>query len=194
MEALNSGWPALAPLFHYYVTRYDRGGADAEGYLFLDSGVATLATVGICRKELHPQPYTRAGAATKPTPEAYTDALTRALRRRRERPRLVHVSGISKVTWIREQLCQDRPVVIGLQLPMNYPNSFLNSNFEWLDPNSSPRSRSGHCVLAFGYNDAQQALHIQDSHGVGCFERGRWWMGYRVVDSIIVQDAYSLIP
>lgn len=194
METLNPNWPTLAPLFHYYVTRNDRGGADADGFLFLDSGVATVLAVGICRHDLHPHPYTKAGAATKPTTEAHADALTRALGRRRERPRAERVSGVSRAVWIRDQLRQDRPVVIGLELPMSYPDKFLNPDFEWRDPNGSPRSGSGHCVLAFGYNDARQALHIQDNHGPGRFDRGCWWMGYRVADSIMVQDAYSLIP
>jgi C1A family cysteine protease len=77
---------------------------------------------------------------------------------------------------------------------MSYPSSFLNGNFEWLDPDNTPRSASGHCVLAVGYNDARQAIHIQDSHGSGQFETGSWWMGYRVVDSSIVQDVYGLLP
>jgi hypothetical protein len=53
---------------------------------------------------------------------------------------------------------------------------------------------SGHCVLAFGYDDSRQVLHIQDSQGEDAFDGGRWWMGYRVVDSTVVQEVYRLIP
>jgi hypothetical protein len=194
MEILNPDCPALAPLFHYYVTRFENGGANAEGFLFLDNGLATLTNEGICREELHHPPFTGVGAATKPSSDAYADALARALGRRRLQFRYSQVNGPSKVAWMRDQLHRDCPVVIGIQLPMTYPDSFLNSSFEWLDPESSPRSASGHCVLAFGYNDARQAFHIQDSRGSVTFERGCWWMGYRVADSSIVQDAYSLIP
>src|SRR5258708_32988331 len=37
MEILNSGWPPLAPLFHYYVTRYEDAGADSDRFRVLDS-------------------------------------------------------------------------------------------------------------------------------------------------------------
>ena len=194
MEMLNPSWPALAPLFHYYVTRYEDGGADADGFLYLDSGLASLTSAGICREDLHRPPFTVAGAATKPSPAAYADALMRALGRRGVQLRYLPISGPSKAAWIREQLCQNRPVVIGIQLPMSYPTAFLNQNFEWLDPDRFPRSASGHCVLAIGYNDARGAIHIQDSRGTGQFDRGCWWMGYRVADSSIIQDAYCLIP
>ncbi len=194
MEILNPGWPALAPLFHYYVTRYDEGGADADGFLYLDNGLASLTNVGICRNGLHHLPYTAEGAKAKPSPDAYADALTRRLGRRGIQLRYIPRSGLSNVAWIREQLNLGRPVVLAMQLPNSYPDSFLNSAFEWLDPDSSERSASGHCVLVTGYNDLRCAIHIQDSHGSGKFEKGCWWMGYRVADSSIVQDAYSLIP
>lgn len=194
MEILNPSWPALAPLFHYYVTRYENGGSTADGSLFLDAGLATLSTAGICKGTLHSLPYTVIGSTAKPSQEAYDDALTRTLGRRGIQFRYVPKSGASNVSWIREQLSQDRPVVVGIQLPIGYPASFLNSHFEWLDPNGFQRSASGHCVLATGYNDARQTIHIQDCHGVSEFQRGCWWMGYRVADSSILQDAYSIIP
>lgn len=194
MEILNPSWPALAPLFHYYVTRFDRGGADAGGFLFLIDGLATLTRDGICRKELHPQPYTVVGASTKPSVEAYADAKRRALRRLNDHARFSPAVGSSKVVWIREQLRNECPVVLGMQMPLGYPKAFLNEKMEWLDPDKPPRTLAGHCVLVTGYDDSRQALHIQDSRGIEAFDEGRWWMGYLVVDSTVVQQVYRLIP
>jgi hypothetical protein len=194
MEVMDTSDPVLSPLFHYYVTRYDNGGANADGFLNLDDGLDTLTNEGICSRALHSPPFTLAGAATKPSAEAYADALTRALGRRGVRLRYTPLGGTSMVVAIREELAQNRPVVIGIQLPMGYPASFVNSRFEWLDPANPPLSQSGHCVLAVGYNDLRTCLHIQDSRGNALFENGLWWMGYRVVDSAVVQEAYSLIP
>lgn len=196
METLDSSGPALSPLFHYYVTRYDNGGADSDGFLYLDAGFKTLANAGICREDLHSPPFTPAGAETKPSAYAYADALTRALRRRGVRQRYAPISGISRVAAVREELAQDRPVVLGFQLPVWYPDAkkFLNEKLEWLDPDSPPPSRTGHCVLVVGYNDARGVFHIQDSHGAGSFDQGCWWMGYRVVDSSVIQEGYRLIP
>jgi hypothetical protein len=194
MEILNPGWPALSPLFHYHVTRYDKGGANEDGFLFLDQGLISLSSSGICTKALHPHPYTMEGASTKPSKDAYDDALTRALGRRGVKFRYLPMSGPSNVSWIREQLNQNRPVVVGMQLPMGYPSSFLDTQFQWHDPDDQQRSRSGHCVLVVGYNDARQAVHIQDCRGSNDFDQGFWWMGYRVLDSSFVLDAYSIIP
>lgn len=192
METMDTVAPPLSPLFHYYVTRYDHGGADADGFLYLDDGLDTLTNEGISRKELHSVPFTPAGAGTRPSIEAYADALTRALGMSGLSPRYMQLAGLSRVAAIREELSKDHPVVIGIQLPKGYPGSFLNSRFEWLDPDNPPRSLAGHCVLAVGYDDGRTCLHIQDSRGSGTFEKGLWWMGYRVVDSSVIQDAYSL--
>ena len=211
METMDPAWPALSPLFHYYVTRYDNGGADSEGLVYLDDGLGTLTNEGISRRDLHSPPFTDAGGATKPSAEAFADALTRALGRRGIRLRYTELGGPSKVAAMREELAQDHPVVIGFRLPIRYPQSFLNSRFgwldsesrpqsflnsrfEWLNPESSPLSSAGHCVLVVGYNDARTCFHIQDSRGSSAFDNGLWWMGYRVVDSSVVQEAYSLTP
>jgi hypothetical protein len=194
MESIQANVPPLSPLFHYYVTRFDKGGADADGFLYLDDGLDTLTNEGISRRGLHSVPFTSAGITIRPTTEAYADALTRALGLRGLFPRYTQLDGPSKVAAIRDEIAQDHPVVVGIQLPKGYPKAFLNSQFEWLDPDNPERSLAGHCVLVVGYNDAKSCLHIQDSRGSSLFDKGLWWMGYRVVDSSIVQDAYSLSP
>jgi hypothetical protein len=187
-EIMNPNWPAVAPLFHYYVARYNDGQADDRGFLYLSGGLQTLTIRGICRLDLHNEPYTAPGAASPPTGDAYTDARVRAAALRL---RCMQASGASKSAWTREQLSLNRPVVLGIRLPMGYPGNFLNPNFEWL--NTRKAAIGNHCVLAIGYNDARQAIHIQDSRGPGSFDKGCWWMGYLVVDSGFVLDAYSLL-
>jgi hypothetical protein len=193
METLNGAWPALAPLFHYYVTRYERGGAAPDGSLFLRDALNSLAVAGICRSDLHQVPFTQAGAATKPTSAAYTDAKVRALAKRGLRSRYTQCTSSSVVAWARDQLKRNCPVVLGLVLPMGYPKTFLNSRFEWLEP-GVPASDSGHVVLVVGYSDLRQALRIFDSRGSQVFDGGQWWMGYRVADSDVVREAWCLLP
>src|ERR1700730_4328135 len=43
MESIKPNVPPLSPLFHYYITRFDKGGADADGFLYLDDGLETLS-------------------------------------------------------------------------------------------------------------------------------------------------------
>jgi hypothetical protein len=192
MEILHPAWPPLAPLFHYYVTRYDNLGADADGFLYLDKALLTLVNQGICRLDLHPQPFTVSGAAARPARQAYADGLLRRITRQGLYFRYRPLPGPSRVALIREQLRKGYPVVIGITLPHGYFDAFLDAKTEWQDPDNPPRSTSGHCLLVTGYADSRQALRVQDSRGPSRFDRGCWWMGYRVADSSVVQDAYSL--
>jgi hypothetical protein len=195
MEVIHPEWPSLAPLFHYYVTRYDNGGADPDGFLVLDSAIATLTDQGICRLNLHPLPYTIDAAAKKPSPEAYADGLNRRLLRKGFFFQYEQCLETSRVAWIRERLRKNFPVVVGLRLPNSYPDKFLDNTFSWQDPEPSRFSPgSGHCVVVLGYDDLRYALRIQDSLGKGRFDGGCWWLGYRVVDSSMVQEVYSLAP
>jgi hypothetical protein len=192
MEVLYPNWPALAPLFHYYVTRYQNAGADSHGFLYLDSGLMTLQENGICSYQDHAKPYTTPGAATPPCEKAYADAATRRLEKQQRKSRWNALRGVSLTADIRDQLRIGRPVVLGFELPQGFPTTFLNPNFEWLDPNQPPPSGAGHCVLVVGFSDLRQALRVHDSHGARMFDSGCWWMGYRVVDSSVVADAFSL--
>jgi hypothetical protein len=194
LESLDSRTPPLASIFHYHVTRFDNSGADPAGEIFLSDGLATLTNNGVCRLDLHNEPFTESGAEVTPSPTAYADALTRALGMANLQVHFQQPDGPSRVAWAREQLRLDRPIILSFFLPATYPNSFLDRRFTWLDPNRFPRAGNGHCVLAFGYDDARQSFHIQDSMGPQMFDRGCWWMGYRVIDSPIVQDVYSLFP
>lgn len=195
METLGGAIPPLAPLFHYYVTRFDYGAATANGDIPLDTALIALSVKGICRADLHPYPFTSAGAFARPSPSAYEDAASRALRARGLfGSRYVQASGPSRAAWAREQLARERPLLVTFQPPVNYPRAFLNGRFEWLDPNASTASDVAHCVVIVGYSDLRQSFHVQDSRGSQSFDSGRWWLGYRIVDSVLTQSIHALIP
>jgi hypothetical protein len=188
--------PALGQMFHYHVTRFINGGADGQGRLFLDRGIGTLTAQGICREADHASIFTEQGAAIRPSQDAFDDAVTRRIERDPLRFRYQEIGGTSRAAEIRRHIRDDHPVVITFTLPMNYPTSFLNDNDEWLDERSPPPSGNRHCVLVVGFDDARAggrgAIRIVDSQGTDVFDRGLWWMAYRVVDSATVHEAYAL--
>lgn len=192
MEVVNPKWPQLAPLFHYYVTRYHRGGADPDGRLQLDSAVRILISKGICRFALHPMPYTLKAAEVEPSPEAYADGRNQRIPSQGGYMKCI---GTSRVVWIRDKLRRkSSPVILGFRLPKGYPDSFPKRTlkFKWRDPEETELLSSRHCVLVLGYDDARQSLRIQDSQSKERFDQGCWWMGYRVVDSQVVDEAFCL--
>jgi hypothetical protein len=183
---------SLAPLFHYHVTRFDNAGAADDGSLVFESGMGTLLNQGICQKRLHDLPLDGASALARPSDDAFRDGRSRALRRVGKRAPWEQPTGISNAVWIRDRLNEDRPVIVGFQLPQSYPGSFLDTQHRWADPNGMPLSGKGHCVIAVGYTDGL-GFRIQDSRGPETFDRGYWWMGYAIVDSPIFQGAYCLL-
>lgn len=193
MEIIHPSWPPLAPLFHYYVTRYRNHEGDEHGSISIDAGLSTLIADGICRHVDHAVSFAVSELSQPPNAAAYADAHNRRLLRKpwffqyRE-----HREG-SRVVWVRDQIRQECPVVVGFMLPI-CPDAFLDRNNEWADPDRFVPSDTGHCVLLLGYNDARSAFRIQDSRGTTRFQSGCWWMGYRVAESHFVRELYALVP
>ena len=197
MEIAHRDWPALAPLFHYWVTANLAHGADASALLRLDDALATLTAQGICTHALHDvdqsQPYTLPMAAIRPSPQAFADGLQHTIKRVQLRFRYLRLAGPSWVNAIRDEIRRNRPVVIGFHLPQNYAaDRFLDSRFEWNDLQRVPMTDSGHCVVVTGYDDSRPALRIVDSQGLNRTGGGVWWMGYRLADAGVIQDACSI--
>lgn len=192
MEMRHADWPALAPLFHYHVTRFMHGAALGDGRLPIDDALVTLTNEGICRRADHPAPFTDAGAATPPSAAAFADGLARRLDSNPFDLGYERLSMLTPAESIRDAVSRGRPVVVGLFLPAGYPGGVLGARHEWSDPASPPRTEFGHCVLVTGFRDSRQAFRVLDSQGPGRFDQGRWWLGYRVADSGVVADAYAL--
>jgi hypothetical protein len=198
MEIIHPDWPELAPLFHYYVSRFMNNFVDSTGGLALDDALSTLTNQGICQHADHDvdhgNPYTPDESLIPPSAAAFTDALGRRIEFEGLLFKFKHVGGASWSAAIRDELRQMRPVAAGFRLPQDYPDGFLDPRFEWSDLIKAPASTAGHCVLVTGYSDSRQALRVRDSLGRTRFDNGGWWMGYRLADSGVIQDAYSLMP
>jgi hypothetical protein len=191
LEVLHPEWPALAPLFHYYVTRFDDRGADGLGFLFLDAGLSAVRGHGVCAESLHIRPFTESDAGLPPSAAARYDAENR---KPASRFWFRTLSGPSWSTTIRDELRQGHAVVISFRLPVGYPGgTFLDARHEWTELEKPGLSPISHCVLVTGFNDARTALRIHDSQGATRFDKGGWWMGYRVADNGAIGDAYSIL-
>jgi hypothetical protein len=192
MGIANPSWPPLAPLFHYYVTRFDNLAANSNGSLFLDRAMKTLTKQGICALELHHPPYTVDATIEKPSLEAYTDGLNHRIPKMRNGFfGYTSFSGTSRAVWIKDQLLKKFPVVIGFRLPEGY-SDLSTGKFEWQDPENPRAQSNGHCVVVIGFDDSLPAFRILDSQGENSFDRGCWWMGYRVADSYVIEESYCI--
>jgi len=184
----------LSPLFVDYRTRHQFGANTPPNQeLALPDALNELYQLGVCRHELYKPPFTPAGALQPPTGAAAADASQRRLKNNGLRKAHEYWVAGSRTSWIREHIDKGHPLLLIFRLPTAYPNTFLDSTGAWTNPDSTTPSASDHCVLVTGYNDLRGSIHIQDSRGSEAFEKGQWWMGYRVVDSSIVHTACSLL-
>lgn len=189
MEILHGEWPALAPLFHYHVAAR---GAGSAGDLEIEDGRDVLAYSGVCKQTLHPYPIREDHVRSEPSSAAFADALERRMRLVGYRLPMGEIITTSRAAEIRRRLQLGCPVVIGFRRPNRFPVGILDSRYEWKDPTAGAGSHVGHCVLITGFSDARLALHVQDSEGPDKYDRGGWWMTYRVVDSAVVERAFYL--
>lgn len=200
MEVRQPLWATLSPVFHYHVTRFVNKGADAGGRLFPSAGFATLMTNGICDEADHTSVFDDGGVGAQPSPGAFKKASTQVLRGALLQSPVKPIAPGSRSADIRSHLQAGRPVIVIFRMPLDYPKpTFLNDQHEWLDPATPPVSAVNHCVLLVGFDDLRGsgstrkgAVEVFDSQGAGAFAGGRWWMGYRVLDSRIVVEAFAL--
>ena len=191
LEILHPEWPALSRMFHYYVTRFDLGGADGAGNLHLDRGIDELKLHGVCRHEMHQvdSPYLATAIAKRPSSKAVADGLLHRLLRKGFHFPVRPLVGASRSADIRDAIRDGHPVVAGFQLPTGYPNGFLNAEREWERP--ADPSDTAHCVLVVGYSDLRRALHIFDSMNGERFDQGTWWMKYTIADRVLFYPVAS---
>jgi len=198
VETLHTSSDTMSPVFHYYVTRFVKGASDAQGRLKVDDAIATLITHGICREADHASVFDDAGIRRSPAQAAFSDAARRILQRRGLTFPVQEIASISRAADIRSHLRDGHPVILVFTLPMGYPSAFLNSANEWMIPGVPPGSSSHHCVLAVGFDDlrgegsVRGAVRVWDSAGTRPSKDGTWWLGYRVLDSDVTQQAFAL--
>lgn len=189
-ESANPGWAALAPLFHYFVTRTEvmRVSSSQAVDLELIDAAASMERFGICLDNLHHPPMNLDGMAVEPVPAARADASRRSL------PPLSVFPPVSRIELLSDQcrelewkraLLTGKPIVAGIDLPANYSRSMSRASAQ------SGRLGPSHAVLIIGYRDSERAFIVHDSRGPRWFLGGQWWMPYSFAESGFVFQAYS---
>lgn len=189
-ESANRNWPALAPLFHYFVTRVDVMDATPaqNGDLTLEDAKSAVENAGICLNRLHDQPMDLAGIAAAPSRDARGDALSRRL------PAVSTFPPVSRIVLLADQnrtqewkraLLTGKPIVAGIDLPAEYSKNMTRAT------TANGRLGPSHAVVILGYRDSEQAFIVQDSRGDSWFIGGQWWMPYAFAESSFVFKAYS---
>jgi hypothetical protein len=197
METLDANWPQLSSLYQYWTARSLAQVSNSPSLreLTLEEGQVPLSTKGICDLTFHPAEFTATGAARPPS-----DAANRDAEKQRLKTNFVGTLPVPRRRMItpneanlKTELLANRPVILGFRLPADFEELLSGNNNRWLSEAVQPKTPpTGHAVLVCGFDDGERAFCVQDSRGNGFGECGKWWMGYRIVNSRFAQAAMTI--
>ena len=179
----------LSSLFHYFCSR-----VDPSELKLLDPRTALRAasTTGLCRRDLHDPTCDAAGAAARPSEEAFADAENQRLAGYDPSAMRMQYSVMtgSIVESCRNALARGVPVIVAFWVTSAY--RAISAGRPTHGPPPAEASEEGHAVAVIGYDDTMEVFHVKDSRGAGFGQRGLWRMPYSVMSSRLVHEAWAL--
>jgi hypothetical protein len=179
----------LSPLFHYWSAR-----GDGAELVLLDPRTAlrSAASVGICRRELHDPGFDAAGAAVRPSEEAFADAERQRLAGYDAATMRMRYSVITGeiVPACKNAIARGIPVIVAFWMTSAY--RAISAALPDHGPPPPEPSDEGHAVVVLGYDDARESFQVKDSRGAAFGRRGHWQMPYSVMSSRLVHEVWAL--
>jgi hypothetical protein len=192
-ESARPKWRELSALFHYYLTRVERMGADrsANTRLQVNQAIRVLENSGICRREFHSPAMDLAGLCETPSPDARTDAKNQmmppiSVSLFEEVSRIERLKDGERVLEWKRQLLAQRPIVAVIELFEGYGQAME------MAPWPAVRKGGLHAVTILGYREGKGAFVAQDSRGPEWFLGGQWYMPYAFAQSEFVVESYAM--
>lgn len=167
-DAAKQGEPMVTPsrLFIYYCERTIEGTTDSDSGAQIRDGVKAVAKLGAPPEETWP--YDPAQLTVEPTEAVYAQATThRAVEYLRVQP-----------NQIRHALAAGYPVIFGITVFESFESDAVASSGIVPLPGSDEKAIGGHAMLAVGYDDAFQNVHVRNSWGTSWGEKGYCDMPY----------------
>lgn len=186
----------LSLLFHYYITR---GNPNVMSEVSIRDGMNAAVQNGVCRLPLHePQPVgdviDREAARQRPLPAAFDDAENQQIANRdsRRRKRYHHLPNVHNISHWKAAIDSGRPIVFSFWVTDSYVQLSNGSNVHG-GVRGRPVGGGLHAVVACGYDDDRNAVHVRDSRGTAFAERGEWWLPYEVIESPwLIEEAWTI--
>lgn len=164
----------FSPLFTYYNARAIDGTVKYDAGTYIRTGFKTIARDGVCREKTWP--YKVSKYTTRPTPNAYTEALNfKSLVYSR-------VENTQPLV-IQDALNNSFMIVFG----MTVYDSFLSTETEQTGivkmPKKGERVQGGHCCVIIGVNNKAEMYLCQNSWGVDWGIGGDFWIPMKYLNS-----------
>ena len=144
----------LSRLYPYYNGRAYEGTTDQDAGAMIRDVVKGLVKFGCATEALWPysEPY-----ATKPSEAAYADGATRQVLEYRRLP--------INLTAIKSALAAGFPVIVGISVYESFEGRGVARTGLVPLPGKDEQMLGGHCMLAFGYDDAARSRLVETVSG-----------------------------
>jgi len=170
-------------LFIYYNERVIEHTVNSDSGAMIRDGIKSVAVQGDCPETEWPYDITK--FTNKPTPKCYQDALKyKAVQYQRLVQNLNQMKGC---------LASGYPFVFGFTVYESFESQQVAQTGIVPMPGTSEQLMGGHCVVAVGYDDAQQRFIVRNSWGTGWGIQGYCLMPYAyLIDPNLASDFWTI--
>jgi C1A family cysteine protease len=155
-------------LFIYYNERVIEGTVSSDSGAMIRDGIKSVAKKGACPETLWP--YVIENFAEKPPQACYSSALQHKVKR--------YQRLSQNLTQMKACLAAGYPFVFGFTVYESFESPSVAQTGLVPMPGPSESVLGGHCVMAVGYDDAQQRFIMRNSWGTGWGQQGYFTMPY----------------
>jgi C1A family cysteine protease len=155
-------------LFIYYNERVIEGTVGTDSGAQIRDGIKTVAKQGACHESIWPYDITK--FAEKPPAKATKDALGHVVK--------AYQRVARNPAQMKGCLSAGYPFVLGFSVYESFESAEVAKSGHAPMPASSEQLLGGHCVLAVGYDDAQQWWICRNSWGTDWGLKGYFTMPY----------------
>lgn len=181
----------VSRLFIYYQERVIEGTVRYDAGAYIRDGLKAVNQYGAPLESLWP--YTISKFATKPTTQAYTDALNR---------KVTGYARCANLAAIKDALAAGTPVTIGFNVYSSFesgwgdiPHGQPGSGIMPMPDKRTETLLGGHAVCVVGYNDNLNGgrLICRNSWGTSWGDNGYFYMPYGVInDTSMSSDFWTI--
>ncbi len=155
-------------LFIYYNERAIEGSVESDAGAQIRDGIKTVAVTGVCDETLWPYDITK--FTLKPAPDCYEAA--------KKQCAIVYSRVSQTLGQLKGCLASGYPIVFGFTVYDGFETPQVASTGVVPMPAATEGVLGGHCVLAVGYDDAQQRFTFRNSWGESWGKAGYGTMPY----------------
>jgi C1A family cysteine protease len=170
-------------LFIYYNERVIEHTVASDSGAQIRDGIKSVAQQGDCPET--EWPYNIANFAQKPPAKCYTDAVNyKAVQYQRV---------LQNVNQMKGCLASGYPFVFGFTVYDSFESTQVAQTGVVPMPATTEKVLGGHCVVAVGYDDAQQRFIVRNSWGTGWGMQGYCTMPYAyLTDPNLTSDLWTI--